>query len=164
VVGNGTVTKDPDAATYAYGTSVTLTAFPGSGSFFVGWSGDASGPDNPISVPIDGDKSVTATFSSNSAADDLPVAEFALSPTVPSPSSGRIRVGFALPYDTEVRLSVVDLQGREVALLARGHWQRGRHLVIWDGQSERAKAPAGIYFVRYEAGGRSFVRRAVLTP
>src|SRR5439155_19281751 len=104
VTGNGSVTKNPNAGSYSFGTQVTLTAFPGSGSFFVGWGGDVSGPQNPITVTMDGNKSVTATFSSSSAADDLLPTEFALSPTIPSPSSGPIHVGFALPYDADLRL------------------------------------------------------------
>ena len=59
---NGTVAKSPDAATYAHGTSVELTATPATGYTFTGWTGDASGTTNPISVTMSGAKSVTATF------------------------------------------------------------------------------------------------------
>jgi uncharacterized repeat protein (TIGR02543 family) len=41
---------------------VHLTATPASGWVFTGWSGDASGSDSVISVVMDGEKSVTATF------------------------------------------------------------------------------------------------------
>ena len=40
-----------------------LTAVPDAGFVFDGWSGDASGTTNPISVTLDADKTVTATFS-----------------------------------------------------------------------------------------------------
>ena len=36
--------------TYSYGTIVELTAIPGEGYEFVGWSGDGSGTDNPLTV------------------------------------------------------------------------------------------------------------------
>jgi uncharacterized repeat protein (TIGR02543 family) len=62
VVGNGTVTKDPDQATYEYGDSVELTANPASGWLFSGWSGDLAGMINPDTVNITGDTTVTATF------------------------------------------------------------------------------------------------------
>ncbi|MFC6223003.1 lamin tail domain-containing protein [Hymenobacter artigasi] len=61
-VGTGTVTKNPDAASYASGTSVTLTATAGAGYQFSGWSGDATGSTNPLSVTMNGNKSITATF------------------------------------------------------------------------------------------------------
>ncbi len=61
-VGNGTVVKNPDQGTYQSGTNVELTATPNSGWVFSGWSGDASGSTNPLSVTMDGNKTVTATF------------------------------------------------------------------------------------------------------
>jgi uncharacterized repeat protein (TIGR02543 family) len=58
--GSGTVTKNPDLIVYPAGTQVTLTA---SGSFpFVGWSGDITGNTNPITVTVNSDMNVTATF------------------------------------------------------------------------------------------------------
>jgi uncharacterized repeat protein (TIGR02543 family) len=65
VVGNGSVSADPDQATYAYNTTVQLTAVAGSGWTFSGWSGDSSGSSNPISVNVTGNMVVTATFSQN---------------------------------------------------------------------------------------------------
>jgi uncharacterized repeat protein (TIGR02543 family) len=62
IVGSGTVTRDPDQATYEPGTPVTLTAVPAGGYTFSGWSGDASGLDNPLSITMDANKNITATF------------------------------------------------------------------------------------------------------
>jgi len=58
----GTVAKDPDQQTYAYGTEVTLAATPAAGYTFAGWSGDLSGSDNPAYVRIDRNIAVTAHF------------------------------------------------------------------------------------------------------
>src|SRR5206468_3643246 len=65
-VGSGTVAKSPNQATYNHGTVVQLTATPAAGWRFVGWSGDAGGTANPVSVTMDGNKNVTATFEINS--------------------------------------------------------------------------------------------------
>ncbi len=62
VAGSGSVTKNPDQATYTYDQSVTLTAVPAVGYLFSGWSGDASGATNPLSLTMNGNKTVTATF------------------------------------------------------------------------------------------------------
>ncbi len=62
IVGNGSVTKTPDQTSYAAGTTVQLTAVPGSGATFVGWSGAVTGTNNPVTITMDSNKTVTATF------------------------------------------------------------------------------------------------------
>lgn len=81
--GSGTVTSSPAGincgatctATFPAGSSVQLTAAAAAGSTFTGWSGDATGADlnswpdgaaeasNPTTVVMNGNKTVTATFS-----------------------------------------------------------------------------------------------------
>jgi len=60
--GNGSVSLDPSGGTYEPNTVVELTATPNIGSEFSHWSGDLSGSDNPDTIVMDGNKSVTATF------------------------------------------------------------------------------------------------------
>ncbi len=67
VVGNGSVAKNPEQATYHYGDVVLLTATPGDGWSFSGWSGDFSSLANPVSIIINGSVSVTATFAQSSS-------------------------------------------------------------------------------------------------
>jgi lysyl endopeptidase len=62
-VGQGTVTLNPPGGTYNEGTVVTLTATPSSGWQFDNWSGDLSGTQNPITITMNDDKTVTANFS-----------------------------------------------------------------------------------------------------
>ena len=59
-------TTDPVPGTYQhdYGTQVQVTAAPDSDFQFSGWTGDATGTTNPITITMDADKSITATFSS----------------------------------------------------------------------------------------------------
>lgn len=47
---------------YETGQTVTLSASPDSGSEFAGWSGDTSGEDSTVTMEMDENKSVTATF------------------------------------------------------------------------------------------------------
>ncbi|MGD8903017.1 MAG: choice-of-anchor Q domain-containing protein, partial [Anaerolineae bacterium] len=76
-VGSGTVTKNPDIdGPYNYGTEVVLNAIPDSGWVFDGWSGDLSGLNNPTSIIMDADKSITATFSVNAIDVLLVAADF----------------------------------------------------------------------------------------
>ena len=56
---NGTVTG---AGEYPPGATATLTATPSPGYLFGGWTGDASGTTNPLSVSMDSDKLIGASF------------------------------------------------------------------------------------------------------
>ncbi len=62
---SGTGTTSPAAGTYSYaaGTAVRVTATPASGYTFAGWSGAATGTTNPVTVTMDGNKDLTASFS-----------------------------------------------------------------------------------------------------
>src|SRR5690606_9905908 len=46
---------------------VQVTSVPNTGYLFLNWSGDASGTLNPVTITMDGDKSVTANFRAVSA-------------------------------------------------------------------------------------------------
>ena len=78
IVGNGTVAKLPDAATYTQGTDVQLTAAPAVGWHFVGWSVDTASAVNPITIPMWAAKNITATFA---------IDQYALNVTVIGPGS-----------------------------------------------------------------------------
>jgi hypothetical protein len=65
--GNGSVIKNPDSETYAYGTPVQLTAVADIGYTFSHWDGDLAwmGNNNPATILMNGNKNVTAVFSKN---------------------------------------------------------------------------------------------------
>ncbi len=60
-VGEGTISVSKDAP-YDVGDELTLTATPAEDWAFVGWSGDLTGSENPATLTLTGDASVTATF------------------------------------------------------------------------------------------------------
>jgi uncharacterized repeat protein (TIGR01451 family) len=62
---HGNITRIPDQATYHFGDQVQLTAAANAGWSFMNWGGDGAGTDNPASIHIDGNKSVTANYSLN---------------------------------------------------------------------------------------------------
>jgi hypothetical protein len=61
---HGTVTPDLPAP-YHYGDVVHLSAVPDLGWTFSDWSGDATGSTNPLTLTIDGNKTLTANYLQN---------------------------------------------------------------------------------------------------
>ena len=62
VVGSGSVSRSPDTSSYPDGSDVTLTAVPDPDWAFLEWAGDLSGRQNPVTLTVTADMSVTATF------------------------------------------------------------------------------------------------------
>jgi uncharacterized repeat protein (TIGR02543 family) len=62
IEGHGTVLKDPYQTTYPYNTVVELTAVPDTNWVFSSWSGDLTGDQNPDTITMTGNKTVTAHF------------------------------------------------------------------------------------------------------
>jgi pectate lyase len=60
--GAGTIQTSTGGDMFHEGEPVTLTALPAPGWEFAGWGGAVSGASNPISLTMDGNKSVTANF------------------------------------------------------------------------------------------------------
>jgi len=60
--GKGSVIIDPLQDTYHYGDEITLTPTAIPGWSFDNWNGDASGADNPLTITINEDTSITANF------------------------------------------------------------------------------------------------------
>jgi len=94
------------------------------------------------------------------AVDESPVTRIELAPIAPNPVRVSGVVSFAVPSATPVRLDVLDVQGRVVALLASGEREAGRYRQAW--RPSRTSAGPGLYFVRLQAGGRTFVQRVAV--
>jgi uncharacterized repeat protein (TIGR02543 family) len=66
-VGKGRVTVNPRTNVCNLGQNETITALPDAGQTFVGWSGDASGTQNPLSISVNASKTIYANFSHNAS-------------------------------------------------------------------------------------------------
>ena len=60
--GLGEVALSPPGSRYRLNTNVVLQAAAGAGQEFLGWSGAASGSQNPLSVTMNSNKVITARF------------------------------------------------------------------------------------------------------
>jgi hypothetical protein len=89
--------------------------------------------------------------------------QLALSRVMPNPVTGAMHLQYGMPAEGAIRVSVLDLSGREVAVLAQGIRPAGWHTASWNGRTARGPAGAGIYFVRFDAGARTLTQRFALT-
>lgn len=88
---------------------------------------------------------------------------FVLDLPAPNPFNPVTRLGFTLSRSGPVRLSVVDLLGREVVVLIDGILSGGLHERRWGGTDGRGRnVPGGIYFCRLRTEEGTAVRRLVL--
>ena len=94
---------------------------------------------------------------------DAPAVSLAFLAPRPNPLSAGCAVGFDLPRPAEAELAIFDLSGRQVATLASGRQDAGRHLLHWDATDESgARVSAGIYFVRFHTPGLDRASRIVV--
>jgi len=82
----------------------------------------------------------------------------ALAPPAPTPTSGRATISYELSAPTHVSLTLLDVQGREVAVLERGEREAGWRATAVEAHSLRP----GLYLVRLQAGHVELHRRMVI--
>src|SRR5262249_8093850 len=81
----------------------------------------------------------------------------------PNPTSGSATVTLALPRRGMAHLAAYDVNGRLVRTLWSGEMDAGLRTITWDGKSDRgARAPGGIYFLRFESASQRSVRRLAI--
>jgi hypothetical protein len=91
-----------------------------------------------------------------------PLGEFALASIAPNPTDGPTRITFVVPRAAPVRVSIVDVAGREIVELVNGTVPPGRYDAVWSGERDRGRAEAGLYFVRYQFPSGVVVKRVAL--
>lgn len=81
----------------------------------------------------------------------------------PNPFNPRTSIDFTLPRREQVRITVHDLAGRQLAVLADRSFNAGVHSLIWNGTGGAGQdLPSAPYFIRLESEGAREVRKAVL--
>jgi hypothetical protein len=96
-----------------------------------------------------------------------------LSPSYPNPFSvaggssmgaTAMRIPYALPEESEVRLQIYDIMGRITRQLAHGRQRAGWHQATWDGRNDLGSSvTSGVYFVVLNAAGKVETRKLIVT-
>ena len=95
---------------------------------------------------------MTSVEEANSSAPN----RFTLNQNYPNPFNPSTAISYQLPANSFVVLRVIDVLGREAAILVNGQKPAGMHTVAWNA----VNVPSGVYFCRLEAhttSGGSYV-------
>lgn len=88
---------------------------------------------------------------------------YTLNQNHPNPFNAGTAIGFELPARAEVSITVYNILGQPVAVIANGSFPAGSHSVEWNGKAQNgAELSSGIYFYRMTAGPNVFVKKMVV--
>jgi hypothetical protein len=90
--------------------------------------------------------------------DDVVPLEFALGNAYPNPFNSTTTIAYNLSMSGEVRLSIHDLQGREITVLQNTMQTAGLKKAIWNADDQ----PSGLYFCRLESVGKVATTKLML--
>ena len=81
------------------------------------------------------------------------VLESGLGDPFPTPFNAEVTIPFTIAAAAPVRLTVYNLMGQSIRVLADGWTEAGLHQVRWDGRTEAgAEAASGVYWAVLQAG------------
>ena len=117
--------------------------------------------DTMSSVNYSGEGSISGHFGAKIAIgekDAQLIEELRIS-NYPNPFNPETSITFTLPEEAKVRLVILDILGRQVALLADGRYSAGVHTVIWNGINQAS----GLYYYTLAVGNEIAVGSMMLT-
>jgi len=71
-------------------------------------------------------------------------SEYMLSSAYPNPFNPTTTLSFALPSQSDVTITIYNMQGRQVSTLIDGNMEAGYHSVVWNADAQAS----GVYFVK----------------
>ena len=106
---------------------------------------------------------IEVTSSVNAQANATAPAALRLEAPVPNPTRGDARIVLAVPHASQVRVTVYDVAGRMVRVLATEHLTPGVHPFVWDGRDERQRrVEPGTYLIRAAVGEEELTQKLTI--
>jgi hypothetical protein len=81
--------------------------------------------------------------------------EYTLADNFPNPFNPATKISFSVPKQSQVKLTVWNALGEQVATLVNEVRTAGEHTVSFDA----GNVPSGVYFYRFEAGNTSYTKK-----
>jgi uncharacterized repeat protein (TIGR02543 family) len=107
--GAGMVTKNPDQPTYTTGQDVTLTAQPSTGWIFTHWTGDLTGTQNPTTITMTSNKTITAHFQDNQPPQITSLTRTTSTPLDTDPAYGWVNISATITDNVAVSTVLLHL-------------------------------------------------------
>jgi len=85
-------------------------------------------------------------------------SKFRLSPAYPNPFNSTTTITYALPFASQVSLSLYNLSGQRIETLVNGRRRAGVHRVVLSSWN----MASGLYFVQLEGSGQTFSSKILL--
>ncbi|MBT7788520.1 MAG: T9SS type A sorting domain-containing protein [Calditrichaeota bacterium] len=76
----------------------------------------------------------------------------------PNPFNSSLKINYTLPHYTNFRLSVFNINGKEVSVLGSGYKNSGDHFAQWNAP----QSPSGLYFLKLEAENTVPIQRRIV--
>jgi hypothetical protein len=93
---------------------------------------------------------------------DIGPSVFGLSGVYPNPFNPVVTIVYTMDKSGPVSIRIMDVYGREAAVLFEGRKSAGDFQVQWDGKDGSGmEAPSGLYVIRMTAGDRTSYRKAL---
>jgi hypothetical protein len=100
---------------------------------------------------------IVGAATSTGAEEGIP-ADYALGQNYPNPFNPTSEIRFGLPAASHVRIALYNTLGQLMSVLLDEQREAGTHAVTMDA----ARLPSGLYYYAMEAGGKRFVRKALV--
>ena len=94
--------------------------------------------------------------------EDLPQS-FSLTQNYPNPFNPSTTIGYSVPANSHVRLTIYNIRGQTIATLVDGVKPQGRYEETWNGTNEvGSQVASGVYFYRLETNQNTETKKMVL--
>lgn len=104
----------------------------------------------------------TITVTSDAGLSDINNSSFMVK-VYPSPFSNYLSISFTMPERGAIKISIYDVTGKLVRILADQNFDRGNQIIKWDAKNENGETVNhGLYFYIIESKGLSKVSGKII--
>ncbi len=150
-IGTGTTTMNGETS-WSYQWTAP-TSFSGDATIYVAslFSNNDGENTNDVTVTASESFTITENLNLNELAQELDLTIF------PNPTSENVQVNFELAENADIKIQIVDMNGRHAQVLANQHMEAGAHSISSD-----LDLPTGTYLITLQKGNEQLVNKLII--